>query len=168
MSTAVPGTEPSLREQVLSLSRLLLDKKLQLATAESCTGGLIAAACTDLAGSSAWFERGFVTYSNDAKMELLGVEERLLRRAGAVCEGVARAMVTGALAHSKAQVAVAVTGVAGPTGGSASKPVGTVWFGFAVPGQIITEKCRFAGDRAAVREATVRHAFTRLLELLAY
>ncbi len=166
MSTAAPGTEPSVTELVLSLSRLLLDKKLQLATAESCTGGLIAAACTDLAGSSAWFERGFVTYSNDAKMELLGVEERLLRRAGAVCEGVARAMVTGALAHSKAQVAVAVTGVAGPTGGSASKPVGTVWFGFAVPGQVVTEKCHFDGDRAAVRAATVRHAFTRLLELL--
>ena len=168
MSTASEGKEPSTSAQVDSLARLLLEKKLQLVTAESCTGGLIAAACTDLAGSSAWFERGFVTYSNDAKMELLGVEERLLRRAGAVCEGVARAMVTGALAHSKAQVAVAVTGVAGPTGGSASKPVGTVWFGFAVPGQIITEKCRFAGDRAAVREATVRHAFTRLLELLAY
>ena len=100
------------------LAQRLLEKKLALVTAESCTGGLIAAACTDLAGSSAWFERGFVTYSNDAKMELLGVEERLLRRAGAVCEGVARAMVTGALAHSKAQVAVAVTGVAGPTGGS--------------------------------------------------
>ena len=166
MSTAAPGTEPSVTELVLSLSRLLLDKKLQLATAESCTGGLIAAACTDLAGSSAWFERGFVTYSNDAKMELLGVEERLLRRAGAVCEGVARAMVTGALAHSKAQVAVAVTGVAGPTGGSASKPVGTVWFGFAVPGQVVTEKCHFDGDRAAVRAATVRHALTRLLELL--
>ena len=166
MSTAAPGTEPSVTELVLSLSRLLLDKKLQLATAESCTGGLIAAACTDLAGSSAWFERGFVTYSNDAKMELLGVEERLLRRAGAVCEGVARAMVTGALAHSKAQVAVAVTGVAGPTGGSASKPVGTVWFGFAVPGQVVTEKCHFDGDRAAVRAATVRHAFIRLLELL--
>jgi nicotinamide-nucleotide amidase len=168
MSTASEGKEPSTSAQVDSLARLLLEKKLMLVTAESCTGGLIAAACTDLAGSSAWFERGFVTYSNDAKMELLGVEERLLRRAGAVCEGVARAMVTGALAHSKAQVAVAVTGVAGPTGGSASKPVGTVWFGFAVPGQIITEKCRFAGDRAAVREATVRHAFTRLLELLAY
>ena len=168
MSTASEGKEPSTSAQVYSLARLLLEKKLMLVTAESCTGGLIAAACTDLAGSSAWFERGFVTYSNDAKMELLGVEERLLRRAGAVCEGVARAMVTGALAHSKAQVAVAVTGVAGPTGGSASKPVGTVWFGFAVPGQIITEKCRFAGDRAAVREATVRHAFTRLLELLAY
>jgi nicotinamide-nucleotide amidase len=150
-----------------SLARLLLEKKLRLVTAESCTGGLIAAACTDLVGSSAWFERGFVTYSNDAKMELLGVEERLLRRAGAVCEGVARAMVTGALAHSHAQVAVAVTGVAGPTGGSASKPVGTVWFGFAVPGQVVTEKCRFAGDRAAVRAATVQHALTRLLELLA-
>ena len=166
MSTASEGKEPSTSAQVDSLARLLLEKKLQLVTAESCTGGLIAAACTDLAGSSAWFERGFVTYSNDAKMELLGVEERLLRRAGAVCEGVARAMVTGALAHSKAQVAVAVTGVAGPTGGSASKPVGTVWFGFAVPGQVVTEKCRFDGDRAAVRAATVRHAFTRLLELL--
>ena len=166
MSTAAPGTEPSVTEQVLSLSRLLLAKKLRLVTAESCTGGLIAAACTDLAGCSAWFERGFVTYSNDAKMELLGVEERLLRRAGAVCQGVARAMVTGALAHSHAQVAVAVTGVAGPTGGSASKPVGTVWFGFAVPGQVVTEKCHFDGDRAAVRAATVRHAFIRLLELL--
>ena len=166
MSTSRPVAEPSATEQVLSLSRLLLDKKLQLATAESCTGGLIAAACTDLAGSSAWFERGFVTYSNDAKIELLGVEERILRRAGAVCEGVARAMVTGALTHSKAQVAVAVTGVAGPTGGSASKPVGTVWFGFAVPGQVVTEKCHFDGDRAAVRAATVRHAFIRLLELL--
>jgi nicotinamide-nucleotide amidase len=101
-------------------------------------------------------------------MELLGVEERLLRRAGAVCEGVARAMVTGALAHSKAQVAVAVTGVAGPTGGSASKPVGTVWFGFAVPGQVVTEKKLFVGDRAAVRAATVQHALSRLIELLAY
>ncbi|MEI8028841.1 MAG: CinA family protein [Comamonadaceae bacterium] len=152
-----------LRDQ---LADLLLAKKLKLVTAESCTGGLIAAACTDLAGSSNWFERGFVTYSNDAKTELLGVEERLLRRAGAVCEGVARAMVVGALAHSKAQVAVAVTGVAGPTGGSPAKPVGTVWFGLAVPGQLITEKCRFAGDRAAVRAATVQHAFKRLVELL--
>ena len=154
---------PALSRQ---LADLLLRKQLKLVTAESCTGGLIAAACTDLAGSSAWFERGFVTYSNEAKHELLGVEERILRRAGAVCEGVARAMTEGALAHSKAQVAVAVTGVAGPTGGSPSKPVGTVWFGFAVPGQVITEKCLFAGDRAAVRAATVRHAFTRLLELL--
>ncbi len=149
-----------------SLADLLIKEGLKLVTAESCTGGLIAAACTDLAGSSAWFERGFVTYSNDAKTELLGVEERLLRRAGAVCEGVARAMVIGALANSQAQVAVAVTGVAGPTGASASKPVGTVWFGFALPGKLVTEKCHFDGDRAAVRAATVRHALTRLVQLL--
>jgi nicotinamide-nucleotide amidase len=99
---------------------------------------------------------------------LLGVEKRLLRRAGAVCEGVALAMASGALDHSQAQVAVAVTGVAGPTGGSPAKPVGTVWFGFAVPGQLMTEKCHFAGDRAAVRAATVQHAFARLVELLGH
>ena len=145
---------------------LLIKKKLKLVTAESCTGGMISAACTDLAGSSVWFDRGFVTYSNDAKMELLDVEARLLRRAGAVCEGVARAMVLGAIAHSHAQVAVAVTGVAGPTGGSPAKPVGTVWFGFALPGQVLTEKCHYDGDRAAVRQATVRHALERLVELL--
>ncbi|MDO8778223.1 MAG: CinA family protein [Burkholderiaceae bacterium] len=148
------------------MADLLLEKGLKLVTAESCTGGMISAACTDLAGSSNWFERGFVTYSNDAKTELLDVEERLLRRAGAVCEGVARAMVLGALAHSHAQVAVAVTGVAGPTGGSPAKPVGTVWFGFALPGQVVTEKCHFTGDRAAVRAATVQHALTRLVALL--
>ena len=145
---------------------LLLKKQLRLVTAESCTGGLIAAACTDLAGSSAWFERGFVTYSNAAKTELLGVPERVLRRAGAVCGPVAQAMAEGALAHSHAQVAVAVTGVAGPTGGSPAKPVGTVWFGFALPGRVLTEKCHFDGDRAAVRQATVRHALERLVELL--
>ena len=149
------------------LADLLKKRKLQLVTAESCTGGLIAAACTELPGSSAWFERGFVTYSNDAKTELLGVDARLLKRAGAVCERAARAMVVGALAHSHAQVAVAVTGVAGPTGGSAAKPVGTVWFGFAVPGQVLTEKRHFSGDRAQVRAATVQHAFSRLVELLA-
>lgn len=148
------------------MADLLLKKQLKLVTAESCTGGMIAAACTDLAGSSAWFERGFVTYSNDAKTELLGVPTRLLARAGAVCEGVARAMVQGALAHSHAQVAVEVTGVAGPTGGSPAKPVGTVWFGFAAGGQVITEKCLFEGDRAAVRSATVQHAFKRLVALL--
>ena len=163
LTTPVSTGTPDLARQ---LADRLLARQLKLVTAESCTGGLIAAACTDLAGSSAWFERGFVTYSNDAKSELLGVEERILRRAGAVCEGVARAMVQGALAHSKAQVAVAVTGVAGPTGGSPAKPVGTVWFGFATPDQLITEKCHFDGDRAAVRAATVQHAFTRLRQLL--
>ena len=162
------STGPATPAICARLADLLLQKELKLVTAESCTGGLIAAACTDMAGSSAWFERGFVTYSNEAKTELLGVEERLLRRAGAVCEGVARAMVAGALAHSHshAQVAVAVTGVAGPTGGSPAKPVGTVWFGFAVPGRVITEKCHFDGDRAAVRAATVQHALARLVELL--
>ena len=163
---ALLNSEQFTQDLCAQLANLLLKRGLKLATAESCTGGLIAAACTDLAGSSAWYERGFVTYSNDAKIELLGVEPRLLRRAGAVCEGVARAMVQGALAHAKAEVAVAVTGVAGPTGGSPAKPVGTVWFGFAVPGQVLTERCHFDGDRAAVRAATVRHALSRLVELL--
>jgi nicotinamide-nucleotide amidase len=148
------------------LAALLLKKGLRLATAESCTGGLIAGACTDLAGSSNWFDRGFVTYSNDAKTEMLGVDAALLKRRGAVSEQVAQAMAQGALTHSHAQVAVAVTGIAGPTGGSRAKPVGTVWFSFAVPGQLLAEQRHFAGDRAAVREATVRHALTRLTELL--
>jgi nicotinamide-nucleotide amidase len=145
---------------------LLLKNQYMLATAESCTGGLIAATCTDLSGSSAWFERGFVTYSNAAKTELLGVDPMLIQTHGAVSEAVAQAMVLGALAHSPAQVAIAVTGVAGPTGGSADKPVGTVWFGLAVPGQVVTERCLFPGDRAAVRAATVQHALTRLAQLL--
>ena len=166
MTAPLPKAEPSVPQLIQRLADLLLQKGLKLVTAESCTGGMIAGACTDLAGSSAWFERGFVTYSNEAKTELLGVEERRLKRTGAVCEGVARAMATGALAHSLAQVAVAVTGVAGPTGGSPAKPVGTVWFGFALPGHVVTEKCHFDGDRAAVRTATVRHAFTRLVQLL--
>jgi nicotinamide-nucleotide amidase len=162
LSDAAPASEAL----CALVAEALLKKGFKLVTAESCTGGMIAAACTDLAGSSAWFERGFVTYSNDAKTELLGVEERVLRRAGAVCGPVAQAMAEGALAHSRAQVAVAVTGVAGPTGGSPAKPVGTVWFGFALPGQVVAEKCHFEGDRAAVRQATVRHALNRLLALL--
>ena len=136
-----------------------------LTTAESCTGGLIAAACTDLAGSSNWFERGFVSYSNAAKTELLGVDAALIEQHGAVSEAVVRAMATGALAHSHAQVAVAVTGVAGPSGGSPEKPVGTVWFGWAWPGGTHSEVCHFDGDRAAVRQATLRHALGRLLIL---
>ncbi|WP_421956721.1 CinA family protein [Polaromonas sp.] len=152
---------------------LLQKNKWFLVTAESCTGGLISAACTDLAGSSNWFERGFVTYSNDAKTEALGVDAALIAKEGAVSEAVARAMALGALGHSRAQVAVAVTGVAGPTGGSRLKPVGTVWFGFALPGQpaghpvkVVSEVRRFEGDRAAVRAATVRHVLQRLIELL--
>jgi nicotinamide-nucleotide amidase len=148
------------------LVNLLVKNQYMLATVESCTGGLIAATCTDLSGSSAWFDRGFVTYSNAAKTELLGVDPALIQAHGAVSEAVARAMVLGALAHSPAQVAVAVTGVAGPTGGSADKPVGTVWFGLAVPGQVVTERCLFPGDRAAVRAAAVQHGLQGLVKLL--
>ena len=149
------------------LATALQERGWLLATAESCTGGLIAAACTDLSGSSNWFERGFVSYSNEAKTELLGVAAELIARHGAVSEVVARAMAFGAIRHSRARVSVAVTGVAGPTGGSPEKPVGTVWFGFQVDGQLTSETRHFPGDRAAVRSATVEHALRRLLELLA-
>ena len=145
---------------------LLFKNEWQLATAESCTGGMIAAACTDLSGSSNWFERGFVTYSNAAKTDMLGVDPATISQHGAVSEAVAYAMVQGAIQHSGAQVAVAVTGVAGPTGGTAAKPVGTVWFGFATPAGVITETRRFDGDRAVVRQATVHHALVRLVALL--
>jgi nicotinamide-nucleotide amidase len=148
------------------LAALLLAKQHKLATAESCTGGLIAAACTDLAGSSDWFERGFVTYSNAAKTAMLGVDAQLIETHGAVSEPVARAMAQGALQQSLAQVSVAVTGVAGPGGGSADKPVGTVWFAWGLPWGVASEVQHFAGDRAAVRAATVDHALGRLVTLL--
>ena len=145
---------------------LMLKNGWLLATAESCTGGMIAAACTDLACSSNWFERGFVTYSDEAKTELLGVDAGLIADHGAVSEEVVRAMVQGAVSHSRARVAVAVTGVAGPAGGSRAKPVGTVWFGFMVDGRLTSEMKRFDGDRAAVRNASVQHALQRLVQLL--
>lgn len=159
----MPDTTTALVEQ---LATALKARGLMMATAESCTGGLIAGACTELSGSSDWFERGFVTYSNAAKHGLLGVPALLIERHGAVSEPVARAMASGALAHSPAQLAVAVTGVAGPSGGSAEKPVGTVWFGWATPEGVFTEHQRFDGDRAAVRQATVRHALAGLLQRL--
>ncbi|MEY2619295.1 MAG: hypothetical protein RL522_2297, partial [Pseudomonadota bacterium] len=148
------------------LAQALMARQWMMATAESCTGGLIAAACTDLAGSSQWFERGFVTYSNEAKTELLSVDAAQIAAHGAVSEVVARAMAHGAVRHSPAQVAVAVTGVAGPTGGSAAKPVGTVWFGFMVDGRLSSETRRFDGDRAQVRAQTVAHALQRLIDLV--
>jgi nicotinamide-nucleotide amidase len=154
-------------DKVLRLAQALRDKGWMLATAESCTGGLIAAACTDIAGSSDWFERGFVTYSNQAKTDLLDVDAALIEANGAVSEVVARAMAFGAVRHSRAQVGIAVTGVAGPGGGSPDKPVGTVWFGFMVDRLLASEMRRFEGDRAAVRAATVQHALQRLIELLA-
>jgi nicotinamide-nucleotide amidase len=145
---------------------LLLKKHSFLATAESCTGGLIASACTDLAGSSQWFERGFVTYSNAAKTEMLGVDAALIAQFGAVSEPVAAAMARGAVKNSKAQVSVAVTGIAGPTGGSPEKPVGTVWIGWCVDGQTTTEFCHFDGDRTIVRALTVQQALQGLIERL--
>lgn len=150
-----------------AVSQSLLARGWMLATAESCTGGLIAATCTELSGSSVWFERGFVTYSNAAKSELIGVPPELIATHGAVSEAVATAMAHGARTHSAAQVSLAVTGVAGPTGGSPAKPVGTVWFGWSMPGREHAEMCRFAGDRRAVRRQTVRHALAWLVDALA-
>lgn len=136
--------------------------------AESCTGGLIAAACTSVAGSSDWFDRGFVTYSNEAKTEMLGVDAALIDHHGAVSEEVAMAMARGALQHApRASWAVAVTGIAGPGGGSADKPVGTVWLAWAGPqGRLRTMHKLFAGDRTAVREQTRDAALQGLLACL--
>lgn len=156
----------ALEANLTQISLELLKHSHLLATAESCSGGMIAAACTDLAGSSQWFERGFVTYSNAAKVEMLGVPAALIEQEGAVSEAVARAMADGALAHSQAHVSLAVTGVAGPTGGSEAKPVGTVWFAWCVNGETHSEMQHFAGDRAAIRAATVRYALQRLLGFL--
>jgi len=143
-----------------TLLQALRERGWMLATAESCTGGLIAAALTHIAGSSDVVDRGFVTYSNEAKADMLGVAPDLIVRNGAVSEGVAGRMADGALARSRATVAVSVTGVAGPGGGGADKPVGLVWFGTAVrDGTTLTEHRVFTGDRAAVRSQTVAHAF---------
>lgn len=154
----------TIRSLASQLARRLLDRELMVATAESCTGGLVAATLTDIAGSSAWFERGFVTYSNHAKMEMLGVPADLIETHGAVSEDVARAMAEGALLESRAQVALSITGVAGPGGGTRDKPVGTVCFGWAVMEQAVqSETMHFDGDRAQVREQSVRHALGGLL-----
>jgi len=150
---------------VLALASALRAREWKIVTAESCTGGLIAAACTAIAGSSDWFERGFVTYSNEAKAELLGVPMALIEAHGAVSDEVARAMAEGALLNSHAQLAVAVTGIAGPSGATPGKPVGTVWLAVAQAGEAAqAELLTLAGDRAAVREQSVQRALQRLLE----
>ncbi len=158
---SVPDAAASLCQ---SLAQALQQRGWMMATAESCTGGLIAAACTDLSGSSVWFERGFVTYSNLAKQQMLGVPESLLIAHGAVSEPVAVAMAQGAVQHSAAQVALSVTGIAGPSGGTADKPVGTVWFGWQVAGRTFGEHHLLAGDRAQVRAQTVQIALAGLLQ----
>ena len=162
--------EDTVMELAEGLGRLLLERGMLSATAESCTGGGIAAAITEIAGSSAWFDRGFVTYSNEAKMEMLGVSPETLRDFGAVSEETAREMALGALARSRAGAAVSVTGIAGPAGAVPGKPVGTVCFGFAVRGagggepQVVTETRHFSGGRRDVRLATQAAALRGLAE----
>ena len=142
-------------------------KGMMLATAESCTGGWVAQAATAIAGSSEWFERGFVTYSDAAKQEMLGVSARTLAANGAVSEQTAREMAAGALVHSRAQVAVAITGIAGPTGGSPEKPQGTVCFAWALEGGVVsTVTRRFDGDRDSVRRQSVIAALQGVLVML--
>jgi len=151
-------------ELLAQLATLALENKTVIATAESCTGGMIAAALTDLSGSSAWFDRGFVTYSNEAKMQMLGVTRETIEEQGAVSAAAVAEMSQGALARSDATLSVAVSGVAGPTGGSDSKPVGTVWIAWASDSRgALTRHYRFSGDREAVREQTVCEALKGLI-----
>jgi nicotinamide-nucleotide amidase len=153
--------------QTAALAELLSHRNESLAAAESCTGGWVAKVCTDQTGSSRWFERGFVTYSNEAKQELLGVSAGTLERHGAVSRETVMEMVAGALAQSRAQWAVAISGVAGPGGGSAQKPVGTVWFAWAGPdGWRLARKEQFAGDRDAVRRCAVETVLQVLVDRL--
>ena len=152
-------------ELVQRLATLLIQNQQKICTAESCTGGLIAKTLTDLAGSSDWFDRGFVTYSNQAKSDMLAVPASIIDDYGAVSEAVATAMASGALRHSEADIAIAVTGVAGPGGGSEEKPVGTVWIAIASRKQSQAIKCLFAGDREAIRLATLLCAIEEVLVL---
>lgn len=154
----------SLAEQV---GKLLQAKKLMLTTAESCTGGQVAEIITAIAGSSAWFDRGFVTYSNTAKQEMLGVSANTLATHGAVSQQTAREMAEGALIHSHADVSLSTTGIAGPNGGTPDKPVGTVWFGWT--GKNLVTKTRlhvFQGDRQSIREQASVFVLQNLLEYL--
>jgi nicotinamide-nucleotide amidase len=158
---------PHIESLCESLAQVMLAHKLCMATAESCTGGLIAASCTQLSGSSVWFERGFVTYSNAAKTQMLGVPAPLIETHGAVSEEVAKAMALGALKHSMADCSVAVTGIAGPTGGSPAKPVGTVWLAWAWRDAFQAMHCEavhrvFGGSRSEVREASAELALAHL------
>jgi nicotinamide-nucleotide amidase len=160
-------TQDELEALAAELGAALLARGWMLAAAESCTGGWAAQALTAVAGSSAWFERGFVTYSNQAKMDLLGVRGETLETFGAVSEETAAEMARGTLAHSRAQAAFAITGIAGPSGGTPEKPVGTVCFAWALDGMpAVTARCLFAGDRRAIRAQSVRHAIRNLLALM--
>jgi nicotinamide-nucleotide amidase len=156
-----------MQDLALKVAHALKSAGAVLVTAESCTGGWVAQVLTAVPGSSAWFERGFVTYSNDAKHELLGVRSETLALHGAVSEATAREMAQGALAHGKGDIALSVTGVAGPSGGTESKPVGTVCFGWVRAGAAVcTETRHFSGDRESVRRQAVVRALDGVLEAL--
>lgn len=158
--------DSTLLNLAVEVSVVLQGKNWMLALAESCTGGMAAQYATAISGSSAWFERGFVTYSNEAKMELLGVSAATLEQHGAVSEQTAREMALGALQQSHAQIAIAITGIAGPDGGTPAKPVGTVCFAWVdVTGKINSETKHFSGDRETIRKQSVHHAFKELLLL---
>ena len=139
---------------------------VSLATAESCTGGWIAKVLTDIPGSSSWFERGFVTYSNEAKQEMLGVQAHTLQQHGAVSEQTVKEMAAGAIANSKAEVSVAVSGIAGPGGGAADKPVGTVWLAWSVGDQLRTLRANLPGDRDRVRQQAVELALQGVVDII--
>lgn len=164
--TAFDFTDDQLAALAIEVSAVLLAKKCYLATAESCTGGLISATLTELSGSSNWFERGFVTYSNQAKQETLGVPTNLFTTHGAVSEEVAQAMALGAVQHSAAHYALSVTGIAGPTGGSPGKPVGTVCFGWSNGLHTMSSTQYFLGNRRQVRRQTVAYALSQLVEFI--
>ncbi|HEX5094181.1 MAG TPA: CinA family protein [Burkholderiales bacterium] len=155
-----------MNELAQQVGAALKSRALRLVTAESCTGGWVAMALTAVPGSSDWFERGYVTYSNAAKREDLGVSEATLQRHGAVSEDTAREMAAGALKRGAAQVALAITGVAGPTGGTPGKPVGMVCFAWTYGSKMRSETKRFGGDRESVRRQSVVHALQQVLELL--
>ncbi len=160
--------DKELEDLSIRVGEALLARKSMLACAESCTGGWVAEVVTATGGSSQWFERGFVSYSNAAKQELLGVKADTLRQEGAVSEAVVREMAAGALRRSHAQAALAISGVAGPSGGSPGKPVGTVCFAWVLQGgEPTAETKHFPGDREAVRKQSVVHALQGLLRKLA-
>lgn len=160
-------TEDQITDIARKLGRACKRRGIEVVTAESCTGGGVAAAITRISGSAKWFERGFVTYANDAKRSMLGVSERALKDNGAVSEAVAREMARGALRRSRADVAVAVTGIAGPTGAAPGKPVGTVWFCWAARGGPVQSRVfRFRGGRVEVRRQAVATALQGVVDLL--
>ena len=151
----------------IALGRAALERKVRIPTAESCTGGLVAGAITAVAGSSDWFDCGFITYSNEAKIGQLAVPPGTIEQFGAVSEETALAMAEGALGASRAQWAVAVTGIAGPAGGTLDKPVGTVCFAWLGPGVAKASRIRLSGDRAGIRRESVRIALEGILDRLA-